>query len=230
MRASLQANRLHQQTAPCKDAVLEFAPIPLTFEFRESVSDIKFPESFNLSNRGITSIILLLDRVRRVGIEEARRLVQAEHGEQAATTLQVINEDSPGMQYIDWRFESAPYHIGTSSEPYINVIGVGKIDEQTGIVGSMKMTMREEVPPEGEAECDAWMSHAAWMYVDALLFHSTSPEEDRRHHQHVLRIAGQLVDERCVLLWLCGPNDQPKQVALPTPAAIAALKAGSWPL
>jgi len=178
---------------------------------------------------GCSSIILLLDRVRRVGLAEARGIVHAEHGEQAATTLQMINEDSPGMQYIDWRLDATPYHIGTSSEPYLNVIGVGKLDEETGTVGSLKWTMREELPPEGEAECDAWMSHVAWMYVDALSFHSSSPEEDQRHLQHVLRIAGQLVDERCVLLWLWGPSDQPKQVALPTPAAIAALKAGNWP-
>ncbi len=175
-------------------------------------------------------VTLLLDRVRRIGREEARGIVQAEHGEQAATTLRIINEGSPGMQYIDWRLDATPYHIGTSSDPYLNVIGVGKIDDKTGTIGSLKLTMREELPPEGEAECNAWMSHVAWMYVDALPFHSSSPEADQRHLQHVLRIAGQFVDERCVLLWLWGPKDQPKQVALPTPATIAALNTGDWPV
>jgi hypothetical protein len=174
-------------------------------------------------------VVLLLDRIRRVSIEEARRIIDAEHGEDASTSAQAINEDGDGMRYIDWRFGGTPYHIGTSSEPYINVIGEGKLDEVTGRVGEMKWKMSEELPPDSERERDAWMSHAAWVYVDALFFHTSSFAEDQQHLRHVLRIAGQLADERCVLFWLWGPKDQPKRVALPSPRVIASLRAGEWP-
>ncbi len=171
-------------------------------------------------------VVLLLDRERRVALDEARHIIQAEHGKDAAETIQ----EHPGRdkRYFRWKLGETPYNMGTFNGPYINAVGQGKVNNDTGKIGEVKWTMWEEVPPEGEAECTAWMSHTAWMYVDALLFFSSSPEEDEVHRQHVLRIASQLVDHRCVLLWLWGPSDQPKRVALPTPDAIAMLRSGSW--
>jgi hypothetical protein len=60
--------------------------------------------------------------------------------------------------------------------------------------------------------------------VDALLFRS---EDEETHFPNVLRIASHFVDERCLLLWLHG--DEPKRVVLPSPEALAALRAGEWP-
>ena len=173
-------------------------------------------------------IVLLLDRVRRVAVDDVRRIVQAEQGDDAATTMRVVGENGAGMQYIEWRFGDTRYHIGTSDEPYIQLAGVADVDRETGRVGEFKWTMREELPPESEAECGAWMSHAAWMYVDALLFRPLPSATDDPHFRHVLRIAGQLVDERCVLLWLWGPERDPKRVLIPTPDVVAALRRGVW--
>ncbi len=174
----------------------------------------------------IPTITLMLDQLRRVSYDEVRQVVQTELGDEAEATVQLISDHPQGMNYIDWRLGAAHYHLGTSDEPYINRIGVGKVDAETMVVGPMKWTMREEVPPEEEAHCSAWMRHNAFLYVDAILFH-TPPEEDGLHLQNILRIASRFVDERCVLLWRNG--GEPKRVALPTPQVIASLRAGVWP-
>jgi hypothetical protein len=171
-------------------------------------------------------VVLLLDRARRVSAEEARRVVRAELGEETAATVRPVGDNPAGMSYIDWRHGTTPYHLGTSSEPYINAVGVGKVDRENKLVSPLKWTMHEEAPPEDEGLCRAWMSHIAWLYVDALLFHS-EPEDDELHLRHVLRIASHFVDERCVLLWLRG--GEPKRVTLPTAQATASLRAGEWP-
>lgn len=171
-------------------------------------------------------VVLLLDRVRRVSQEEARQVVRTELGVPTAATVRAVGDNAAGMSYIDWRHGTTPYHLGTSSEPYINAVGVGKVDEKNRITAPLKWMMREEVPPEDDAMCRAWMSHTSWLYVDALLFHS-EPEDDRLHLQHVLRIASHFVDERCVLLWLWG--GEPKRVTLPSAQATASLRAGEWP-
>ena len=174
-------------------------------------------------------VILLLDQVRRVEVEEARRLVLDELGASTAATVQLINDAGPGMHSIQWHVGETWYHLGTSPDPYVPWLGEGKIDKQTGRIGEMTYTTREEPPPDGEAERAAWMSHTAWMYVDAPLFNSSSHEEDRQHSQNVMRLASRLVDHRSVLLWQYAPKDLPKRVKLPTLETIAALRNGSWP-
>jgi len=176
------------------------------------------------AERRFPMVVLLLDRVRRVSIAEAREIVAAELGGEAAATLRDISGAS-GMSYIAWKVGSIPYHLGTSSEPYLSISGEGKLDVQ-GRATDIRWRMREEVPPEGKDYCDAWMGHSAWLYVDALLF-SSDPAHDHQHMQNVLRIANHFIDDRCVLLWLYGT--EPKQVALPTSQAIAALRKGTWP-
>lgn len=180
----------------------------------------------NDQNRVCPMIVLMLDGVRRVGVEEARCAVRAEAGEDAASTVRVVVENPQGMSYIEWRVGDATYRLGTSSEPYINAVGSGKVDEEMRLTEPLKWTTWEEVPPEDEACRTAWMSHAAWLYVDAWVCR-TPPAEDAMHVRRVLRIASRFVDERCVLLWRWGK--EPKQVALPTPRAIESLRAGVWP-
>lgn len=174
----------------------------------------------------VPMVVLMLDRVRRVSGREARQVVAEELGEEVAATVTVISENSVGMSYIEWRVGSTPYHLGTSSEPYLPVLGVGKVDDGGRLVEPMRWTMREEVPPDGDELSEAWMAHTAWLYVDALLFHSR-PEDADRHVRNVLRIGSRFIDERCTLVWLWG--NEPKRVALPTPQAVAALRSGEWP-
>lgn len=171
-------------------------------------------------------VVLLLDRVRRVSADEARRVVQAELGDEAASTVRSIGANAAGMSYLHWRLGTTPYHLGTSSEPYINAVGEGKVDAENKLVGPLKWKMREEVPPDGDAHCSAWMAHTAWLYVDAILF-EPGPEADGVHLRHVFRIASHFVDDQCVLLWHWGR--EPKRVALPSPQATASLRAGVWP-
>lgn len=171
-------------------------------------------------------VVLMLNRVRRVSVSEASRAVATELGNKAAGTVRAIGANSATMSYLEWRVGATPYHLGTSSEPYLPVFGVGKVDSESRVVGPMKWTMREEVPPEGEEFCNAWVAHTAWLYVDALLFHPTARGDDT-HLRSVLRISSHFIDERCVLVWLWGR--EPKQVALPTAGTIEAMSAGRWP-
>lgn len=178
------------------------------------------------NEREFPVVVLLLNAVRRVSEREARRVVACELGDEVARTVRVVSENAVGMSYLDWKVGPTPYHLGTSSEPYLNVIGVSKVDHENRQVGPTKWTIREELPPEDPACCEAWMSHSAWLYVDALLFHC-EPHDDDLHLRNVLKIASHFVDERCVLVWRYG--GEPKRVALPTPQTLAALRAGQWP-
>jgi hypothetical protein len=178
------------------------------------------------SSLHIPTIILLLDRVRRVRADEAARVVTSVMGPTAAASLTAINEDPHGMEYIEWRDGETIHHIGTSPQPYITVSGEGKEDPATGNIELTRWTMREEVPPDDPTMCDAWMRHTAWMYVDALRMEPTDEARDVAR-RNVLRVASHFVDARCVLLWRRGSND--KRVALPTPHAIATMQAGEWP-
>ena len=171
-------------------------------------------------------IILMLNQVRRVTTEEARQAVPAELGDTPAQTVWYVGENFMGMEYIQWKLGDTPYHLGTSSEPYILMGGEAQLDEQSQEFGPVKWRMREEVPPETEPHRSAWMSHVAYLYIESLLFHSAAEEGDM-HLENVLKIARNFVDERCVLLWHWG--GEPKRVALPTPKAIASLRNGHWP-
>lgn len=173
----------------------------------------------------VPTVTLMLNAVRRVSRAEAHSIVLRELGQDAAQTVRVVNEDRVGMCYIDWKVGPTCYHIGTSSDPYLPVFGTARIDGDNKVIGQVKWTMREEVPPEDPECCEAWMSHVAWVYVDALVF---TPYADREAHlRNVLRISSHFVDERCLLIWLYG--GEPKRVALPTPRTVAALRAGEWP-
>jgi hypothetical protein len=172
----------------------------------------------------IPTVNLLLNQVRRFRTPEVRQLVSEVLGDFAAASVRAVGEN-PGMEYIDWRDGEATYHLGTSSEPYINTLGTGKVGPD-GRVSEMKWTMREEVPPPVEAHAEAWMSHTAWLYIDALL-HNVARADRPRHQQNVLKLAGRLVDARCVLVWLHGRD--PKRTALPSHNFTQSLRSGIWP-
>jgi hypothetical protein len=169
----------------------------------------------------IVSVQLLLTSTRRIPLPESQSAVQDAIGQTAAATVRVINESDVGMSYTRFHVGKVPYHIGTSIEPYIRRFGTAKPGEQ------IKWTIEEEVPPEDPVLCDAWMMHKAWMYVDSLRF--VDPDDGVDHFVNVMRLAGRFVDERCVLIWLLGPREQPKCVTLPAAENVAALRAGRWP-
>lgn len=171
-------------------------------------------------------IVLLLKAVRRVSADEIRRVVQAELGNQTAAGIESMGQKQDVMQYHFWRHDRAFCNFGTCCEPYPNTIYEGEVDSDTKLITPTKSQYREEVPPQDEVMCQAWMQHNSWIYVDALLFH-TPPEDDHIHYRRVFKIASHFIDERCVLIWLYG--GEPKRVALPTPQAIASLRAGEWP-
>jgi hypothetical protein len=175
-------------------------------------------------------VVLLLNQTRRVDVAEAAAAVSAELGHDAASTVRAIgddyDDDPPGMHYIQWRLGSTPYHIGTSPEPYLSVVGVGKVDSDNQLVDPINWRMREEVPPDGEELCNAWMSHTAWLYIDALVFHGSASDADK-HLQNVLKISRHFIDHRCILVWLWGK--EPKVVALPTSDTVESLRRGRWP-
>jgi hypothetical protein len=170
-------------------------------------------------------VILLLTEVRRVSVAEAQKVVAAECGQESAATVRAIDdakhEHGPGMEYLDWQVDSIPFHIGTSSEPYISLVGVSKAGQP------VKWTMKEEVPPDDEHHRAAWMSHNAWLYVDALTI--GSPGGARAHLGAVLRVASHFIDERCVLVWLYGRERWTKRLATPTKETKSALSRGKWP-
>ncbi|MBS0196522.1 MAG: hypothetical protein JSR77_07170 [Planctomycetes bacterium] len=165
------------------------------------------------------TVVLLLKEVRRVSVDEARRAVDAELGPDAAATVSAVGENSEGMAYIDWYLGPTPYHLGTCDQAYISTAGAGKVCEP------LRWTMKEEIPPEDERLCEAWMSHVAWLYVDALTVGSLGG--GRRHLGNVLRIASHFIDGRCSLVWYCNPT--PKRVVLSSPRTIACLRSGEWP-
>jgi hypothetical protein len=178
----------------------------------------------------VPTVILLLTQVRRVRADELRRVVAAEIGEAAAATVQVINEDPEAMEYITWRDGQTHHNFGTSPNPYIHIFGEGRNEPETGTIKWTKWTMREEVPPEDEVICEAWMQHNAWLYVDALLLGMTEQTREQTRPvalSNMLRIASHFIDERCVLVWRCGGKT--KRVALPTVDTLAMLRAGEWP-
>ncbi|MGH7131673.1 MAG: hypothetical protein ACREJO_06995 [Phycisphaerales bacterium] len=145
--------------------------------------------------------------------------MEQELGGDAAATVRAVGENDAGMSYMDWHLGPTPYHLGTCDEPYISITGVGKVGEPA------RWMMREEMPPEDERHAEAWMAHAAWMYVDALQMRSLGG--GREHLGNVLRLASHFVDEATALVWLCG--DEPKRVALPTAETVASLREGKWP-
>jgi hypothetical protein len=173
----------------------------------------------------IPTVILLLNQARRIPVPEARLLVSEVLGKSAAASLRLVGDNPAGMEYLDWRDGHAAFHLGTSSETYINSLGTGKVDPD-GRVSEMKWTMREEVPPPDESRAAAWMSHTAWLYVDAILHH-VDPADRPRHQVNVLKLAGRLIDPRCVLVWLFG--GEPKQTAIPSPQFTRSLRSGIWP-
>lgn len=166
------------------------------------------------------TIILLMKELRRATVPEVRASVALELGDQAAATVRSVAESDVGMSYIDWYHGPTPYHLGTSDEPYISRVGVLKPGEPAN------WTMKEEVPPQDHRLRDAWMSHTAWLYVDALTIGSLGGGHN--HLPSVLRIASHFIDDRCALVWHANP--QPKRVTLPTPQTIASFRAGVWPL
>lgn len=177
-------------------------------------------------DHAIPTVLLLLNRIRRVGVPEARRVVAAELGDEAEGTVNEWPVGSTTRCYLEWRAGVTPYHLGTCSEPYVPVIGDGKADSAKTPVGTMEWTVSEEAPPEPEELCNAWMAHTAWLYVDALVFESRA-HEGGRHFGNVLRVCSHFIDERCVLVWLY--SGEPKRVALPTPRTVKSLQAGVWP-
>ena len=166
----------------------------------------------------IPMLVLLLKRARFVPVEEVARVVAAVVGPEASASVRLAAGSLEGMQYIDWDVDGTPYHLGTSSGPYLKRIGVGKAGEP------VRWTMQEEIPPRQERHCEAWMSHEAWMYVDALTIGELSRAPG--HVSNVLRIASHFIDEDCVLVWLQGGVD--KHVSLPTARVRAALARGVW--
>lgn len=178
------------------------------------------------ADRDFPMIVLMLRKLRRVRVDEARRAVAAELGQETAATITDVGGHPLGMQYITWRHGTVGYNLGTSPEPYIRTFGVATSDED-GVFRHVKWTMREEVPPIDEAHADAWMSHSSWLYVDALTYWEP-PAADAIHRRHVLRIASHFLDGSCTLLWLWSP-EEPKRVVLPTPHAAASIRAGLWP-
>lgn len=123
------------------------------------------------AERVFPMVVLLLDRVRRVAVDEARHIIQAEQGEDAAASAEF--SDCGVMQYFQWHFGETPHHIGTSSEPYLDTPRREVLSEETVTAGEINTTIWEQIPPQGEPERRAWLSHNAWMYVDALLFFPT---------------------------------------------------------
>lgn len=165
------------------------------------------------------TVILLLSQPRQVTVVEVRRVVAAELGEEAAAMVEWIGENGAGMSYIGWRNGKTPYHLGTCSEPYITRVGTANAGEP------VRWMMKEEVPPEAPRLCEAWMSHTAWLYVDALTAGSLG--DGRSHLSNVLRVASWLVDEKCVLVWLYGGES--KRVVLPSPETVLSFRNGLWP-
>ncbi|HUN81167.1 MAG TPA: hypothetical protein VMV81_06600, partial [Phycisphaerae bacterium] len=60
------------------------------------------------TQREFPTIILMLDRIRRVSMDEARHVVRIEFGDDAAATVRHLGENSAGMSYIDWRLGATP--------------------------------------------------------------------------------------------------------------------------
>jgi hypothetical protein len=173
-------------------------------------------------------VTLLLDRIRRVELEEARRVVLKELGEESGASVTLACETAGGMSYIEWKHGSAHYHLGTSDFPYTGPRVVPHLEAGEATVDASLQTPppRQQRTPHAQTIRQAWTSHRAFLYVDALLFH-VPPQNDRLHFGAVLRIASHFVDDRCTLLWLYG--SQPEQAILPTPQSLASLRAGLWP-
>lgn len=166
----------------------------------------------------IPMLTILLREPRIVEIQRAADVVKTELGEDAASTINLIAGDPQGMRYIDWKLDETIYHIGTSPDPYLKRIGVGRAGQP------IRWTMQEEIPPSQERHCEAWMAHTAWMYVDAL--DHPPPGRKSTHLPNVLRIASHFIDGNCTLLWLWGGLQ--KHVSLPTPRVRTALAKGKW--
>src|SRR5262245_1251498 len=163
-------------------------------------------------------LTILLKEPRIIQLDRTAQVVKAELGPDAAATVRSAAGNPDGMRYIDWQVGETIYHLGTCPEPYLKRIGVGKAGQP------IRWTMQEEVPPPEERHCEAWMSHTAWMYVDAL--DHPPPGRLSTHLPNVLRIAGHFVDDACALLWLWGGLQ--KHVSLPTPRVREALAKGKW--
>jgi len=139
--------------------------------------------------------------------ELIRRVLEEELRPDAAASAEFFSVHASGMFYAQCYVGRVQYHIGVGRTPY-----PAEVSGQ----------------PPGEPESRlAWLRHEAWMYVDAVLY--AVPDERDVHFANVMRLAGRFVDERCVLIWLHGPREQPKRVALPTAENVAALRAGRWP-
>ena len=147
----------------------------------------------------IPTIVLLLSEPSTVKLDDIRSAVELIYGKVAANTIEVYENTNTNMVYYHWQYEDNQCHLGTCLERYFEILEVNSPEQQT-----------------------AWDNHKAWMYIDVISF------SDNDLGSLVLKLANELIDNRCVLISLQSPQ-QTKLTMLPTQEARSALARGIYP-